>query len=368
MKKQRGTALIIAILLISAVGAVGFSFGRVFLSEYINAKLHESSIVAYYAAESGIEEGFLRYRYSRNAEVPFVNWKMDSVNRTRYNRVNITTPTIPIGAGVDKTTDTPPAGGDQVYYLRMGYAGTANKLPFFGQDMNSDTNLNALDIADQNYGVGDASLTILRDDSYKIDLSNMLSATDKDINLYTKFVGTTLDSASDAKSFFQAKLVIDIDGTGSTVKEYKTIISKNPTATCAILSPVRISSCSDSVIPATQINLVQSLPKDYGWGINNLLATWRARDGFPNVNSNSKVTLTLKPSYYDTKIGIVSTDCSVSSSSTCHYDSKTVIPGPYTIVSSVGYYKGVYRTIEANIDRQSGSLYDLYDYVIYKAK
>jgi hypothetical protein len=37
-----------------------------------------------------------------------------------------------------------------------------------------------------------------------------------------------------------------------------------------------------------------------------------------------------------------------------------------TKVESTGYYGGVSRKLEATIDRQSGTLYDLFDYVIYK--
>lgn len=363
IKKQRGTALIIAILLISAIGAVGFSFGRVFLAEFANARLHENSIVAFYSAESGIEEGFLRYRYSRNAEVPFADWSISATERIKFNLVNITTSTSP--QPQDKTVAPATPGSNQYYYLRMGYAGTANKLPFFGQDRNLDGDLTVDDIQNIAYGDGDSSLTIIKDDSYKIDLSNVLSDTTKDINLYTKFIGDSSNLATAAKAFMQVKLVIDINGTGSTVKEYKTIISENPTSTCVLLHITEAVSCNDQIITANQITL--SLQYSHAWNVDGLLAKWRARDGFPPVSPSSKVTLTLKPYNYAAKIGIVSTDCATSSDASCEYDAATVVPGPYTIVSSVGFYKNVYRTIEANIDRQSGSLYDLYDYVIYKA-
>jgi len=362
MIKQRGTALIIAILLISAIGAVGFSFGRVFLSEFANARLHENSIVAFYSAESGIEEGFLRYRYSKNAEVPFTNWKMDETDRTQFNLVNLTNSGVP--EVKDKTIAPTSPANNQFYYLRMGYTGTENKWPFFGQDLNSDNFLTELDIANAAYGTGDFSyLTVIKDDSYKIDLSNVLSNTTKDINLLAKFQGTSASSSA-ANSFMEAKLVIDTFGNGSTVKEYKTMISADPRGTCLSISPNNVGNCADQVIPATQINSVLPVT-DYAWSVNGLLALWRSRDGFPNIDSRSKVTLSLKPFHHDAVIGITSLDCATGG--TCKFNSETAVPGPYTIVSSVGFYKNVYRTIEANIDRQSGSLYDLYDYVIYKA-
>ncbi|OQA04440.1 MAG: hypothetical protein BWY68_00320 [bacterium ADurb.Bin400] len=41
--------------------------------------------------------------------------------------------------------------------------------------------------------------------------------------------------------------------------------------------------------------------------------------------------------------------------------------GPASVIRSHGYYMGVGRKLEARIDRQSGTLYDLFDYVIYQA-
>jgi len=371
IKKQRGTALIIAILLISAIGAVGFSFGRVFLAEFANARLHENSIIAFYSAESGIEEGFLRYRYSKNAEVPFVGWDVNAVLDTNrnYNLTNITASSIvSAGEGVNKTSLISTPGSDQFYYLRMGYAGTENKWPFFGQDTVAPSGiLTDLDIADAAYGTGEFSyLTVAKDDSYKIDLSNVLSTTAKDINLFAKFIGSGSgpNSATKDKSFMEAKLVIDTFGDGNTVKEYKTMISADPRGTCLLISPNKVGDCADQVIQAVPINL--SLPSGtFSWSVNGFLQLWRSRDGFPNIGPTSRVTLSIKPYYYGAAIGITSLDCAPSG--TCEYDKSTAVPGPYTVVSSVGFYKNVYRTIEANIDRQSGSLYDLYDYVIYKA-
>jgi hypothetical protein len=42
------------------------------------------------------------------------------------------------------------------------------------------------------------------------------------------------------------------------------------------------------------------------------------------------------------------------------------INGPFATVTSTGYYGGTTRTMSANIDRQSGTVYDLFDYVIYQ--
>jgi len=42
------------------------------------------------------------------------------------------------------------------------------------------------------------------------------------------------------------------------------------------------------------------------------------------------------------------------------------IASPYTTIKSTGYYGGVGRSLVARIDRQSGTIYDIFDSVIYE--
>jgi hypothetical protein len=42
--------------------------------------------------------------------------------------------------------------------------------------------------------------------------------------------------------------------------------------------------------------------------------------------------------------------------------------GPTTTINSVGYFAGNSRQITANIDRQSGTIMDIFNYVIYKGQ
>jgi hypothetical protein len=269
----------------------------------------------------------------------------------------------------DKTKNNSLTFANQYYYLRMGYAGTGT-LPFFGQDTTlTPGNLSKEDIADASYGTSNYNyLKIIKDDSYKIDLSNVLNkSTAADVNLFAKFQKGTGANATPSDSFMEAKLIFDIIGDGTTIKEYKTILSANPDTTCVYKLNHSVADCAESAITATNFS---ALPTgDYAWSINGLLNSWRTQVAtIQQVTTNkTKVTLVLKPFYHDAVIGISSNSCGTIGGS-CDSTAKTVVPGPYTTVSSVGTYKGVYRTLEANIDRQSGSLYDLYDYVIYKAK
>ncbi|MCL5795765.1 MAG: hypothetical protein M1338_05435 [Patescibacteria group bacterium] len=67
-KNSQGSALIITILLITAISTVLFSVARLTYSDLAQATRLEESITANYAAESGIELGLLSYRFNHEAE------------------------------------------------------------------------------------------------------------------------------------------------------------------------------------------------------------------------------------------------------------------------------------------------------------
>ena len=80
---------------------------------------------------------------------------------------------------------------------------------------------------------------------------------------------------------------------------------------------------------------------------------------------DDKVMMTLKPLYYPADIMFFSRVCDGPTDG-CTSNRDRIVAGPYSYLNSTGYYGGVTRTLTANIDRQSGTLYDLYDYVIFK--
>jgi hypothetical protein len=68
-EKQSGTALLITMLVITVIGVVGFGMGRLMLGEVQMVGSLEDSYGALQAAEAGIEDGLLRWRYDHNVEV-----------------------------------------------------------------------------------------------------------------------------------------------------------------------------------------------------------------------------------------------------------------------------------------------------------
>lgn len=359
MKKKRGSAIVIAVLLITAIGMIAFSFGQVLVAELSNATILENSIPAYYSAESGIEEGFLRYRLDRNAEVPS-NFSLASTSINNVYREDLAANTSKTGSdfrGIDKNglSLTPQ---NQTYDLRMGYIGT-NGLPFYGQDLSSETGLLTLgDINDAAYGNGSYSfLQIPKDEAIKIDLSD-LELNGKTLKLYLRFDNLGINGAYPDESLTEAKLIVkDTSGT----KEYKKLLS-------SISSALGSSDLSDKIILTLEGSGNTTSGSNFlNWKVYSTALSTASFDA-PLLSAGSKVTLFIKPLNYDARIGLITSQCVEANgiSDTCK-DNKTIVSGPNTTITSTGYYGNTTRTLEANIDRQSGTAYDLFDYVIYKA-
>lgn len=354
MKKTRGSAIVMAIMLITAIGAVAFSFGRILYLEVANASLYENGVGAYYAAESGLEEGFLRYRYKTTAEVPFNSWTVGDNKGYRYNLTLATRAgtATELSSGISMTSPLYITPESQFFDLRMGAkVGTVSGDTVLHQSNQVSVN----DIQNSNYGK-DSLYRIKRDESKKIDLGNIFSqANPSAINLYIKPYRNSKDTTRPTTEpldnqncvLVEAKIV---GNTGTEIQERKVLLKNSNDARCRY---VQLGIITD---PSTA--------KDYvSWGFDNTTPTqreiYRASDLksliAPTVTYSS-ATLYLKPIGADV-------DFLLEEPSTA----AKKLPGMTNLITSTGYYGGVTRTLEANIDRQSGSLYDLFDYVIYKS-
>lgn len=371
MQKERGSALVIAVLLVSAIGAIAFGFGRIFLAGLFNMTISSDGIYAYYSAESGMEEAFLRYRYDMNAEVPFNTW---TLGQDRVFSSDLTGDDIDKGAldqGISKSTSALVSNrASQIYDLRMGYLGT-NGAPFWGDDpfpsSGGDQRLQEDDIKAANYGDSNKALTVSKDEAVKIGLSGLdLSKAGNDLVIYAKMSDPSGDPPLASKAIIEAKLIVDLYGNGTQMNEYKTIISQAPGASCTLLGRTSVAdntACVTELIQADQV--IGGGSSYFIWKKENLLALWRSSIGLSAFSPSTKATLFLKPLFYEAKLGIVTSGCQ-NGVVFCYEPTKSgIITGPATYVSSTGYYGGVSRTLAANIDRQSGTLYDLFDYVIY---
>ncbi|MBI4948456.1 hypothetical protein HY844_02800 [Candidatus Berkelbacteria bacterium] len=69
-QKQRASSLILVLLVVAGIITVIFGTQRIVLVQYNQANSEEDNLYAYYAAKAGIEDGLLRYRTSKNVEIP----------------------------------------------------------------------------------------------------------------------------------------------------------------------------------------------------------------------------------------------------------------------------------------------------------
>lgn len=361
--KQRGSALIIAMMLIATVGAAAFGISKLLYIDSAVSTAYENGTVAYYSAESGIETAFLLYKYNMNAEVPLENWLYDDTKVYITNLANKSVETGTLMSGINNTTQiSNPA--KQYYDLRMGYLGTnlPEGGPFFSHDIDKDGTTESSEVLDPNFSANEYSfLRIPRDEARKFDLSNVdLSLTGNKLKIGFKFIGVANNDADKCKAMAEVKFLVT---TGVTAKEYKALTSFNAT-TCAGYVSIPAGKMDGAILPSTfdDSNFYYKFDD-----ILNIILT-KSGDTINSPSSGNNVIMTVKPLYYDADVYFSTATCdSASTLGACKADKKNIVTGPYSYVASTGYYGGVSRSLSANIDRQSGTLYDLYDYVLFKS-
>jgi len=357
MQKKRGSAIVIALLLITAIGAIGFSFGRVLFLDIANASLYENGIGAYYAAESGLEEGFVRYRYQMSAAVPFENWIPDENKVFRYNltsnaqEFNIASDltegflqdgTYLIG---DIRNEGQLTAGTQYFDLRMG-----SKAGTISGDAMSDASVSIDSMTDQNYGL-ESSYRIARDETKKFDLGNIF-ASGAEINLFFKPIENIKDTARPTTAPLNEKncVLIEAKITGQkadgSIEERKGLL--NNSSTCDYSSII--------VDPSKAIGY-DFYAYDDALAPNSIFWTSALKSKITPAILYERAILSLKP---------IGSDIVYLLQETGGDAATDLLEGGSSEIKATGYYGGISRTLAANIDRRSGSLYDLYDYVIFK--
>lgn len=327
---MRGSALVVAIFIISIVGSVAFGMGRLLFLENDMAAAYENGSVAFYAAESGLEEAFLLYRYDQNDQVP--------TDPTKIERNNIDTL---ISTNNQNLTD-PVDGSQHVYDLAMM----------------SDNGIGADNLADAKYTqayCSDPAKTdcVVRDEvkTFKIDASDP-NHTLKDVDFTFKPIADSTLTGS----FFAGKpqcALIEAKIVGKKLPngpldEWK-MIFYNPDAACTYINPTtgaKIIDKGDGSNRPYDTSSIQS------YKIQKL------KENICPTLSLEEAELTIRPIGAHMAFNL----------SKNYVLNPGNLYGATTRIQSSGYYGGVSQTLTKNIDRQSGSVYDLFDYVIYKAQ
>lgn len=300
--KARGSALIIAFLLIAAVGSASLVIGRLFLVDQSVSQVYEDSIVAYYAAESGIEEALLRYRYDNNVQVPS--------NQRLVVRSNLADSV----ASISNPTNAIPIEADQRYDLKVSSYGN-----YFGEDPDGDGVVNLTDPNDY--------YKIPQDEAIKVDITNIVEER-KDFNLYVK-----LPSGTNKRMAFIEVKIVGKEVPGGNLKEYKKAL---------------IFQSGHDIVSGNSKTMTY-VPTNRNFALSSLKSI------IVGASSLVEAELSIKPLYSD--IFVVLQPQTGSSIAQSH-----------TLIKSTGYYGRNSRTLSAKIDRQNGTVYDLFDYVLYDKK
>ncbi|OGD63929.1 hypothetical protein A3A71_01950 [Candidatus Berkelbacteria bacterium RIFCSPLOWO2_01_FULL_50_28] len=78
---KKGSSLILVAIIMAGIIAVVFGSYRLALVQFNQSTRDEDKMFAYYAANAGIEDGLIRFRYNRDAETPV----------DKFSRLNLTT-------------------------------------------------------------------------------------------------------------------------------------------------------------------------------------------------------------------------------------------------------------------------------------
>jgi len=338
--QKRGSAIIIAMLLISAVGTIAFSFSRSLFLEIANANLYENGTVAFYAAESGVEEGLLRFRLDRNSELPYGVDKTPT-EKNQIVRSNLTDKEIysDLTGGTDIKDISTIEPASMIYDLRINSKNSLIGIP-------DGINPGKADLSNFIANKDNGQFVIKRDESKKFDLTDVLATSD--INFKFKPLSSNnslIAPLNEKKCVLLEMKLIGKDISGTKTEEKKTVFFSS------------FPGCDYSSVFAKE-KLPLEFLRQYSLDGTTVAEIKNLKSILWPTVLLSESTLVIKPIGSDIAFSIERKNPV----------SDPMVYGPLTKISSTGYYGDAARRLEVSIDRQSGTLYDLFDYVIYKAK
>ena len=358
-KKKKGSALLVAILLSAIIGAAALGVNAIAIRQVNISETYNNGLVAFYSAESGLEEGLLRYRFDKNIQIPTTTGNtLDNINRqptnTFRNFLNLT----PMRESGSSDSGVPLgymlSDKSQVYDLQVYY-----QQKYFGEDINNDGVVNQVDVANINYGAVGTPYRIIKDEAKEITIVG--SGDDNKIFLYWRW---TTSCQYPHKRAIEVKLKID-EANPASRDEYSAVFSDPTCGTSGKIANADIPSTLEGGVftPLAGSDLKAKM---------NISALKIKEMTIKPVNEPAHQFLSINiitgemkwgPSYNDT---IVFGFAQGNNAGNPNNPAKTV--GPTTTIKSIGYFSGATREFVANIDRQNGAILDIFQYVIYKGE
>jgi hypothetical protein len=341
VKKRKGAALLTAILLSSIVGAVAIGVSALAVRQVNISETYNNGLIAFYSAESGLEEGLLRYRFDKDAQIPFViNATTDPMGRTPARKYRSLLDRDPMNSYVATSTGNNNfyllSDRKQVYDLQVYY-----KQKYYGDDVNKDGYISRADFL--SLGRPNSEYYKLAKDEQKDFTITGSSNPSTENRIYLFWRWSSSCAASKGSRALEVKLKVDTVASGLPAdRDEYTALFKD--TTCA-------SAIANADIP---VNLGQGVFTPIGGG-----ADLKSK---MNILSLKVVSMSLK------SIGGSDDDHIAFGFNQGNSNGGNKVAGPTTTVRSLGYFGGVAREITANINRQSGTILDIFNYVIYKGE
>lgn len=311
--EERGSALIMVMLVIAGITTIVFATQRIALVQFSQSVREEDNLTAYYAAKAGIEDGLARYHFDKNTQTG-----LDSIFRfdltagvapDKLNSVPYEIPSnTPITADLNGEDFSPK---HQYYDLAITY-----KTPRINVINDDNGSLNFPSDTTKSRIVKDESLV----------LTGFPSSTD----VYFLRYAFKFDQGScSAADLSQAKITLQ-----------QTVTTLNGSVSSQVL--VEYSSSLPGLIYDSYFQGV-NLPIQTGGA---LVSSIRIRTYYCNVQYAFATAKDIS-------------GLGVGNNAGPEFDGLT------TEILSTGYYGGAKRTLVAAVDRQTGNLIGIFDYLLY---
>lgn len=383
--KKPASALIITVLVITALSVVVTSLVRNTVSEAKQIGRLEDSQQAYYLAESGINQGLLAWRFNKDKEIPQGQGSItvDTNIVQRFDLTNNTTSTL------SNPASFLPSLGQRVYDLKVYYQTNRLGRPNFltGGEWQQSPNGDPRDAQNFRWGkfiadYGKAN-RVYKDQSREFDVTGLAgynvnvywTPPRADNNITNNYGGTT----DDAKPNYTVELEI---------KLMKVDANGNSSLYCAITNE---TNCPQYFITDPSLN--NNYNPSAGWNdsskhiftyqrveADNIPPGYYQQFPVPAAVGGERYLLILTPKignlvglgyaqdHPDDAYRIINSSEDIDKFIFFQLQSDSterVFDSGLHYVESTGYFNGVKRKIISTIDRKSGSVLGIGNYVLY---
>ncbi len=137
---KRGSALIMVMLVVAGITTIVFATQRIALVQFSQSVREEDNLAAYYAAKAGIEDGLLRYHFDRNVQTEDESmFRFDITGGTAPDSAGLVPYEIPADTPISDGVDGDFDPSHQYYDLAISYKTKTiniddNGTPIFSPD------------------------------------------------------------------------------------------------------------------------------------------------------------------------------------------------------------------------------------------